>query len=85
MKIQPLSREEAWEFFCKIDFKDEYVPKEIEHISKVITEECKGFPLAINVIASTMVSNRVVNEWNLVLRKIQIVDSNFPITKIIFI
>eukprot|EP00253_Pinus_taeda_P009811 PITA_09811 len=80
MQIQPLPRQEAWELFCKVALKDGHVPDEIEYIARVVAEECKGLPLAINVIASTMIGNRAVNEWNLALRQIQTVDSNFPIT-----
>jgi len=54
--------------------------KDIHHITKVVMEECKGFPLAINVIASTMIGNWDLNLWNLALRKIRIMDSNFTIT-----
>eukprot|EP00253_Pinus_taeda_P013709 PITA_13709 len=57
MQIQPLPREEAWELFCKVAFKDGHVPDEIEHIARVVAEECKGLPLAINVIASTIIGN----------------------------
>lgn len=64
MQIQPLHREEAWELFCKVAFKDGHVPEEIEHIARVVADECKGLPLAINVIASTMIGNQAVNEWN---------------------
>jgi disease resistance protein RPS2 len=79
VQIQPLPREEAWDLFSKVAFKDGHVPEDIEHIARAVADECEGLPLAINVIASTMMGNRAVNEWNLALRQMRLVDSNFPI------
>ena len=45
-----------------------------------MAEDCKGLPLAIKVIASTMMGNTDVDDWNLALKQMQKVDLNFPIT-----
>lgn len=71
MELQPLSTEEAWELFSKVAFNDDHVPVDMEDISREVAHECKGFPLAINVIASTMMRNNVVNEWKLALSQMQ--------------
>jgi hypothetical protein len=80
MEIQPLQREEAWELFLKVAFEDGHVPEDIENIARQVAEECKGLPLAIKVIGSTMMGNTAVDEWKLALKQMQKVDLNFPIT-----
>jgi disease resistance protein RPS2 len=80
MEIQPLQREEAWELFLKVAFEDGHVPEGIENIARQVAEECKGLPLAIKVIGSTMMGNTVVDEWKLALKQMQKVDLNFPVT-----
>jgi hypothetical protein len=80
MEIQPLQREEAWELFLKVAFEDGHVPEGIENIARQVAEECKGLPLAIKVIGSTMMGNTAVDEWKLALKQMQKVDLNFPLT-----
>ena len=61
-------------FFSKVDFKDAkggHVPEKIERIARQVSSKCKGFPLTINVIASSMIGKSDENEWNLSLRKME--------------
>jgi len=69
--IQPLTSEEAWELFSSVAFEDGYLPQDLGHIARNVADECKGLPLAINVIAATMRGNTSVNQWNLALRQMR--------------
>jgi hypothetical protein len=80
MQIQPLVREEAWDLFCKVAFEDGPVPEDRENIARQVAEECKGLPLEMKVIASTMMGSTVVDEWKFALKQMQKVDLKFPIT-----
>lgn len=80
MQLQPLSPEEAWELFRNVAFKDSPLSPGLEEIAKDVANECKGLPLAINVIASTMIGIKGVDQWNLALSQMQTMDSNFPST-----
>ena len=74
MKIEPFSTDEGWDLFSKLAFKEVeggHVPKKIENISRQVSSECKGFPLAINVIALSMIEKSNEDEWKLSLRKMQ--------------
>jgi disease resistance protein RPS2 len=81
MKIQPMSTEDTWKLFSDVAFKDVQVPGEIEHIAKEVALECEGLPLAIKLIASAMMGNSSLNEWQLALRQMQRMDLNFPISR----
>lgn len=74
MKIEPMSTDEEWDLFSKVAFKDageSDVPEEIVRIAREVSSECKGLPLAINVIASSMIGKSDVNEWKHALRQMQ--------------
>lgn len=78
IQIEPLSEEEGWELFCRKAFKDGHAPtKSIEDVARLIAGECKGLPLAINVVAAAMIGNATVDEWNLALSHMKIVDPVF--------
>lgn len=79
-QLQPLSPDEAWELFRNVAFKDGHLPPDLEHIAEEVAKECKGLPLAINVIASTMIGIMAVDQWNLALGQMKIMDLNFPST-----
>lgn len=51
----------------------------IERIAKQVSRECEGFPLAINLIVSSMIGKSVVNAWELSLTQMQRMDFIFPI------
>ena len=74
MKIEPFSTDEGWDLFSKVAFKEAeggHVPKQIENISRQASSKCKGFPLAINVIVSSMIDKSDADKWKLTLRKMQ--------------
>ena len=78
IQIEPLSEEEGWELFCRKAFKDGRAPtKSIEDVARLIAGECKGLPLAINVVAAAMIGNATVDEWNRALSHMKIVDPVF--------
>lgn len=80
VQIQPLSTGEGLELFCKVAFKDGHIPQHLEQIAKEVAGECQGLPLAITVIASTMIVSMDINDWKLALDQMKTVDLNFPIT-----
>ncbi|KAF9608943.1 hypothetical protein IFM89_012111 [Coptis chinensis] len=48
--IQPLQKDEAWSFFCRIAFsyvKNKCCPNEVSKIARLIVSKCQGLPLAI--------------------------------------
>ena len=72
MKIEPFSTDKGWDLFSKVAFKEAkggHVPEQIENISRQVSIECKGFPLAINVIALSMIEKSNEDEWKISLRK----------------
>jgi hypothetical protein len=76
--IQPLSTDEGWQLFYREAFKARSIPtKEIRDIAQQIAEECKGLPLAINVVAAAMTSNTNADEWYLALTQMKNVDPGF--------
>ena len=64
--------------FQNVVFKEGHVPYGLEHIALEVAKKCKGLPLAINVITSTMISIMGVDQWNLALSQMETVDLNFP-------
>jgi len=80
MEIRQLPTEEAWDLFCRVAFKDGHVPEDMEEIAREVASECKGLPLTITVIASTMKSKTAINDWKFALGQMQKVDLSFPIT-----
>eukprot|EP01018_Ginkgo_biloba_P006573 Gb_12859 [translate_table: standard] len=74
IKMKPLSEEEGWQLFCRLVFTDRPVPSEIEDIAKGIASECKGLPLALNVIGA---ARSYRGEWMLAFDQLRVVDSAF--------
>ena len=66
--------------FLKVVFEDSHVLKHIENIAREVAEDCKGLSLEINAIASTMMGNTTLDEWELTFKKMKKVDFNFPMT-----
>eukprot|EP01018_Ginkgo_biloba_P006576 Gb_12853 [translate_table: standard] len=77
IKIKPLSEEEGWQLFCRLVFTDRPVASEIEDIAKGIASECKGLPLALNVIGAAMRAKRYRGEWLLAFDQLKAVDNAF--------
>lgn len=77
-----LSKEEGWELFRSGAFRNGNVTgSNIEEaIARDIAKECKGLPLAINVVAAAMRSKKTNDEWSLALEMMKNADPAFPIT-----
>lgn len=83
MKLEGMSTDESWDLFSKVAFKegagDHSISEGLENIARQVSSECKGLPLVINVIASSMIGKRDVNEWRHALSKMQSPDFVSPI------
>ena len=70
-KLQPLSRDKAWELFCKRTFQfdfEGYCPQELQNLSVDIVEKCKGLPLAIIAIGGLLsTKDKTIFEWKKLL------------------
>jgi len=51
-----------------------------EACAREIADECKGFPLAVNVVAATMDNKTSVDEWKNSLSLMKCSDPYFPLT-----
>lgn len=81
--IHPLSTEEGWELFTSRAFTTGAVTgSNIEEgIAREIAMECKGLPLAINVVAAAMRSKKTNDEWSRALMMMKNADPAFPMTR----
>jgi len=77
IKVEPLSEEEGWQLFCSRAFRNGNVPQEKEDVARKIAGECKGLPLAINVVAAAMRNNTYQHQWEHDLRQMQNIDQTF--------
>lgn len=69
---QPLSNDEAWMLFRRIAFKDNPAPPmDIQECAKNIADKCKGFGLAITLVAAAMRGKSRVDEWETSLSSIK--------------
>ena len=75
---ETLSGEEAWMLFRRVAFREERVSMDIEERARMIAEECKGRPLAINLVAKSMIGQSSVHEWDVCLSSLKKVDPSFP-------
>lgn len=83
MRIQPLSTDEGWELFRRVVFRGDPAPdRNTEDIAREIALECKGLPLAVNVVAAAMIGKTCLSEWELALAQMKTVDPAFPTTYI---
>jgi len=65
------------QLFCSRAFRNRNVPQEIENVAMKIAGECKGLPLAINVVAAAMRNYTYQHEWEHVLSQMQNIDETF--------
>jgi disease resistance protein RPS2 len=81
LKIQTLSTEEGWVLFRREAFTNGAVPKEsIQAIARKIALECRGLPLALNVVAAAMRFKNTEDEWSRALNLMRKVDPSEPDT-----
>lgn len=80
--MEPLSAEDGWMLFRRIAFAKWAVPEilHIESIAEEIAKECKGLPLALNVVAAALSSEKNLNKWRDALAFMNSVDPSFQET-----
>ncbi|KAL2531046.1 putative disease resistance protein [Forsythia ovata] len=62
IKVNTLSKQEAWELFLKKFGRDELHP-EVEEICKKMVKRCGGLPLALVTLAGSMRGVTDIHEW----------------------
>eukprot|EP00253_Pinus_taeda_P001156 PITA_01156 len=81
LRMEPLSAEQGWELFSRKAFANGVAPgKEIETTAEEIARECKGLPLALNVVAAALFSETDISKWRNALQFMRNVDPTFPDT-----
>lgn len=78
-----LNEEDSWKLFSVHAFGGVgKCPDELQSVAKLITEECKGLPLALKVIGGAMVGKKRVGHWELDLQKLRdscVLDQNVEV------
>uniref|UniRef100_A0A6N2KCM9 Uncharacterized protein n=1 Tax=Salix viminalis TaxID=40686 RepID=A0A6N2KCM9_SALVM len=64
VRVNPLSREEAWTLFVEELGHDRPLSPQVEQLARDITRECAGLPLGIKTIAGTMKGVDGMHEWS---------------------
>lgn len=79
--LQPLSEEEGWDLF-KRGFANGAIPGNNidEGIAREIARECKGLPLAINVVAGAMQWKKTNAEWSRALTMMKSSEPSLLVT-----
>jgi disease resistance protein RPS2 len=63
IKVEPISKEEAWALFIERLGHDTALSPEVEQIAKSVARKCAGLPLGIIAMAATMRGVVDVREW----------------------
>ena len=70
--ILSLSKEESWKLFCNHAFGTSILPGgQLENVAREICEECKGLPLAVEVIGSALCEKKDIRDWSLALSRLK--------------
>uniref|UniRef100_A0A6N2KR35 Uncharacterized protein n=1 Tax=Salix viminalis TaxID=40686 RepID=A0A6N2KR35_SALVM len=64
VRVNPLSKEEAWTLFMEVLGHDRSLSPQVEQVARDITKECAGLPLGIKTIAGTMKGVDGMHEWS---------------------
>ncbi|WOL02494.1 disease resistance protein RPS2 isoform X2 [Canna indica] len=67
IKMDILSPEKAWELFRQ-KLGDLVKNPDIEHLAKLVAEDCNGLPLALVVVAATLSARTTREEWQYAVR-----------------
>ncbi|KAI3925303.1 hypothetical protein MKX01_035420 [Papaver californicum] len=65
-ELQPLSKESAWELFCRNAFAkqdDADTRKPFEDIGKIVLQRCNGVPLALKCLGGMLRTKTTRQEW----------------------
>jgi disease resistance protein RPS2 len=71
IKVEPISKEEAWALFIERLGHDTTLSPEVEQIAKSVARECAGLPLGIITMAATMRGVVDVREWRNALEELK--------------
>ncbi|XP_073262818.1 disease resistance protein At4g27190-like [Populus alba] len=71
IKVNPISKEEAWALFIERLGQDTPLSLEVEQIAKSVARECAGLPLGIITIAAAMRGVVDVREWRNALEELK--------------
>ncbi|CAO2836047.1 unnamed protein product [Amaranthus hypochondriacus] len=63
VKVEPLSKEKAWELFAKVLGRRDGIPSEIDELAELVAAECAGLPLGLIVMAGSMRGVEDIQEW----------------------
>ncbi|XP_045820410.1 disease resistance protein SUMM2-like [Trifolium pratense] len=71
VQLELLSEEDAWIMFKRYNSKSNDLSKNVLTIAKNISNECKGLPVAISIIASSLRAQQHLVEWEEALKSLQ--------------
>eukprot|EP00258_Populus_trichocarpa_P029338 XP_024445357.1 probable disease resistance protein At4g27220 [Populus trichocarpa] len=71
IKVEPISKEEAWALFIERLGHDTALSPEVEQIAKSVARECAGLPLGVITMAATMRGVVDVREWRNALEELR--------------
>jgi len=71
IKVEPISKEEAWALFIERLGHDTALSPEVEQIAKFVARECDRLPLGIITMAATMRGVVDVREWRNALEELK--------------
>jgi disease resistance protein RPS2 len=81
LRMEPLSQRMGGSYLAeKLLQIGLFQEKDIQTIAEEIAKECKGLPLALNVVAAALSSERDLNKWRDALAFMRNVDPSFPDT-----
>ncbi|XP_052116701.1 disease resistance protein RPP13-like [Arachis duranensis] len=81
-----LDEDESWKLFCKKVFKGGECPSVLESIGRLMTEKCRGLPLAIITLAGVVgKKKRLTVEWMRIMRSViwYLAKDNSKVTKVL--
>ncbi|XP_033133736.1 disease resistance protein RPS5 [Brassica rapa] len=79
MEVECLGSEEAWDLFRgKVGKKTLESHPDILEVACQVARECRGLPLALNIIGKNMASKRTVEEWERAIDTLASSAAEFP-------
>ncbi|XP_057474960.1 disease resistance protein SUMM2-like isoform X2 [Actinidia eriantha] len=89
IKVEPLSKEEAWMLFTEKLGHNNRLPPNVNEIAESVVDRCAGLPLGIITMAGNMIGVSDIHEWRNVLEELNestrqgdMESSVFPILKL---
>lgn len=72
--MELLSQQDSWNLFCLHPFPDDQQnkpPEELDEVAHQVERECSNLPLAIKTVAASMVSQKLLRNWESKLRQLK--------------